>query len=163
MQTRHLCVLIHISTRVRLACRDIGLSPPEKYFYWPFKGGASFVDYLCYFCLVLLCFRAHIFIGALWSPAGKGLIAWLSFMMSNCEVVIPIGILGQVWCLIVSIPDLFTFFLLHLVCNSYKNVNNLECMTSMNDILTNIHVRIYVFDKIYIGPLDGIRVFIFKK
>ena len=30
-------------------------------------------------------------------------------------------------------------------------------------ILTNIHVRIYVFDKIYIGPLDGIRVFIFKK
>ena len=28
---------------------------------------------LCYFCLVLLCFRACLFINALWSPAGKGL------------------------------------------------------------------------------------------
>ena len=47
------------------------------------------------------CFRARLFIAALWSPAGKGLTSWLSFAMSNCEV----GILGQVWCLIVSIPD----------------------------------------------------------
>ena len=47
------------------------------------------------------------FIDALWSPAGKGLTSWLSFVMSNCEVVtFPIGVLGQVWCLIVSIPDL---------------------------------------------------------
>ena len=31
-------------------------------------------------------------------------------MMSNCEVVtFPIGILGQVWWLIVSIPDLCPF------------------------------------------------------
>ena len=37
------------------------------------------------FCL--LWFRARLFIGALWSPAGKGLISWLSFVMSNCEVV----------------------------------------------------------------------------
>ena len=30
----------------------------------------------------------------------------LSFVTSNCEVVtFPIGVLGQVWCLIVSIPD----------------------------------------------------------
>ena len=35
----------------------------------------------------LLCFRAHLFIDALWSPAGKGLISWLSFVLSNCEVV----------------------------------------------------------------------------
>ena len=26
---------------------------------------------LCYFCLVLLCFRARLFDDALWSPAGK--------------------------------------------------------------------------------------------
>ena len=26
-------------------------------------------------------------IAALWSPAGKGLTSWVSFVMSNCEVV----------------------------------------------------------------------------
>ena len=45
------------------------------------------MDHLCYFCLVLLCFRARLFIGAMRSPAGKGLTSWLSFVMSNCEVV----------------------------------------------------------------------------
>ena len=50
----------------------------------------------------LLCFCARLFIVALWSPAGKGLTSWLSFVMSN----FPIGILGQVWYLIVSILDL---------------------------------------------------------
>ena len=37
--------------------------------------------------LFLLCFRARLFIDALWSPAGKGLTSWLSFVMSICEVV----------------------------------------------------------------------------
>ena len=45
------------------------------------------MDHLCYFCLVLLYFRARLFIDALWSPAGKGLTSWLLFVMSNCEVV----------------------------------------------------------------------------
>ena len=40
------------------------------------------MDLLCYFCLVLLCFRARLFVDALWSPAGKGLTSWLSFVMS---------------------------------------------------------------------------------
>ena len=44
------------------------------------------MDHLCYFCLVL-CFRARLFVGALWSPAGKGLTSWLSFVMSGCDVV----------------------------------------------------------------------------
>ena len=49
----------------------------------------SSVDHLFYFCLVfvMLCLRARLFIGALWSPAGKGLTSLLSFVMSNCEVV----------------------------------------------------------------------------
>ena len=65
------------------------------------------MDHLCYFCLVLLCFHARLFVDALWSSAVNGLTSWLSFVMSNCDVVtFPIGILGQVWCLIVSIPDL---------------------------------------------------------
>ena len=45
-------------------------------------------DYLC-FCsvLCLLCLCARLFICALWSPAGKGLTSWLSFVVSNCEFV----------------------------------------------------------------------------
>ena len=35
----------------------------------------------------LLCLCMHLFIVALWSPAGKGLTSWLSFVMSNCEFV----------------------------------------------------------------------------
>ena len=59
--------------------------------------------------LFLLCFRVHLFIDALWSLVGKVLTSCLSFVMSYCEVVnFPIGILCQVWCLIVSIPDLCT-------------------------------------------------------
>ena len=68
--------------------RYTGLSPPVKYVYCPFQGGASFIDHLCYFCLVLLCFHARLFVDALWSPAGKGLTSWLSFVMSNCGVAI---------------------------------------------------------------------------
>ena len=45
------------------------------------------MDYLCNFCLVLLCFLASLFVVALWSPAVKGLTSWLSFVMSYCDVV----------------------------------------------------------------------------
>ena len=37
--------------------------------------------------LCLLCLCASLFICALWSPAGKGLTSWLSFVVSNCEFV----------------------------------------------------------------------------
>ena len=36
-------------------------------------------------CLVSLC--PCLFICALWSPAGKGLTSWLSFVVSICEFV----------------------------------------------------------------------------
>ena len=46
------------------------------------------MDLLC-FCSVLClqCLCARLFICALWSPAGKGLTSWLSFVVSNCECV----------------------------------------------------------------------------
>ena len=54
---------------------------------------------------------SRLVIAALWSPAGKGLTSWLSFVMFNCAfVTFPCGILGQVWNLIVSILDLFSPF-----------------------------------------------------
>ena len=37
--------------------------------------------------LHLLCLCQGLFIRALWSPAGKGLTSWLSFVVSNCEFV----------------------------------------------------------------------------
>ena len=36
-------------------------------------------------CFVMLSCTS-VCIDALWSPAGKGLTSWLSFVMSNCEV-----------------------------------------------------------------------------
>ena len=45
------------------------------------------MDLSCYFCRVFVMIFTHLFIVALWSPAGKGLTSWLSFVMSNCEFV----------------------------------------------------------------------------
>ena len=47
----------------------------------------GFVDHLCFSVLCLLCLCARWFICALWSPAGKGLISWLSFVVPNCYFV----------------------------------------------------------------------------
>ena len=44
------------------------------------------MDHLCYFCLVFVMLSC-VFINVLWSPAEKGLTSWLSFVMSNFEVV----------------------------------------------------------------------------
>ena len=46
------------------------------------------MDHLCYFCLVFVMLScASGYFNALWSPAGKVLTSWLSFVMSNCEFV----------------------------------------------------------------------------
>ena len=64
------------------------------------------MDHLCYLRLVfVMLFR--LYIATMWSPAEKGLTSWLSVVMFNCVFVIfPCGILGPMWYLIVSIPDL---------------------------------------------------------
>ena len=37
------------------------------------------MDHLCYFCLILLCFHARLFVDALWSPAERtDLLAFVS-------------------------------------------------------------------------------------
>ena len=93
--------------------------PSSKIFYWPFQGGTSFVDLLC-FCsvLCLLCFvrvclyvlRGHL-LGKGW-PLGSRL--WCLLWVCH----FPIGILGQVWYLIVSIPDLCN--LTYFGCNEQR-------------------------------------------
>ena len=72
---------------------------------------------LLFFCSVLClqCLCARLFICALWSPAGKRLASWLSFVVSNCEF----GILGRVWYLIVSTPDLCILTYFYRTTNAY--------------------------------------------
>ena len=68
------------------------------------------MDHLSYLCIVFVMLSC-LFIAALWSPAEKGLTSWLLFVMSNCDfVTFPGSILGQVWYLIVLIPDLCHLF-----------------------------------------------------
>ena len=47
-----------------------------------------------------------IYVSCLWSPTAKGLTSWLSFVMLKCVfITFPYDILGQMWYLVVSIPD----------------------------------------------------------
>ena len=127
--------------RVRLAPLN-RFKPSSKIFYWPFQGGTSFVDLLC-FCsvLCLLCFvrvclyvlRGHL-LGKGW-PLGSRL--WCLLWVCH----FPIGILGQVWYLIVSIPDLcnLTYFssgfsLFVFIFNFYSNSSNMKETRSMSKI-----------------------------
>ena len=69
---------------------------------------------LCYLCLVFD-MLSRLIIAALWSPAGKWLTSWLLFVVFNCVfVTFSCGILGQAWCLIVSIPDLCRLYYLNV-------------------------------------------------
>ena len=63
------------------------LSPPVKYFTDRSKAVILMWNIHVISAWWLLCFRARLFIDALWSPAGKGLSSWFSFVMSNCEFV----------------------------------------------------------------------------
>ena len=56
MQTKHLCVLIHIWTKVEVGAPLNRFKPSSKIFYWPFQGGTSFVDLLCVFFLSCGCY-----------------------------------------------------------------------------------------------------------
>ena len=97
----------------------VGLSPlnqfkpSSKIFYWPFQGCSSFVDLLCFLCLV--------FSMPLWASVYMCLVVtcWerADLLAIVCGVQLwvcqfPIGILGQVLYLIVSITDLCTLIYL---------------------------------------------------
>ena len=64
------------------------------------------MDHLCFLYLVFL-MLLRLLIAAWWSPAGQGMTSWLLLVMFIVFFVThPCGILGQVWYLIVSFPDL---------------------------------------------------------
>ena len=70
----------------KIGC-ETGLSPPVKLFTDRFEAVLLLLIFYVFSVLCLLCLCVRLFICALWSPAGKGLASWLSFVVSNCEFV----------------------------------------------------------------------------
>ena len=56
MQTKHLCVLIHILTKGEVGAPLNRFKHSSKIFYWPFQGGTSFVDILFFLSCVCYAF-----------------------------------------------------------------------------------------------------------
>ena len=101
METRHLSLPLSTSElRVRFAFRETGLSPPGKYFtdrskavllLWIICVSHAFTSAHC--CLVVTCWESV----DLLALVGDVYCIFVTF---------PCGILGHVWYLVVSIPDL---------------------------------------------------------
>ena len=72
--------------RVRLARRG-KVKPSSKIIVLTVPRRCFFCESFMLFLSCRYCFPARLFIDALWSPAGKRLTSWLSFEMSNGEVV----------------------------------------------------------------------------
>ena len=98
--------------RVRLAPWN-QFEPSSKTFYWPIQGGTSFVDLLCFFCLVFVMpLSVSIYLCLVvtcWERADI-LALVCGVLLRVCHFTI--GILGKVWYLIVSVPDLCTLTLI---------------------------------------------------
>ena len=69
----YICIICHIYQEIN-----------KQTFLLSFSCCKVSVDFLCFSVLCLLCVCACLFI---WSPAGKGLTSWLSFVVYNCEFV----------------------------------------------------------------------------
>ena len=76
----------HLLFLIRSDC-ETDLSPPFKYLTDRYKAALLLWIFYVLSALCLLCFYARLFIFALWSPAGKGLTSWLSFVVYNWEYV----------------------------------------------------------------------------
>ena len=93
-KTKYLCVFIHIRTK-----SEVGAVKPVSVFQLYIFNDSS---------------KAVL-------PAGKGMTSWLLLVMFNCVfVTFPCGILGQVWSLIVSIPNLCCLSYCDFICHHCK-------------------------------------------
>ena len=117
--------------RVRLAPLN-RFKPSSNKVYWPFQGSTSFVDLLYFFFLSCVCYA---FVSVcLYVPCGHLLgKGWPLGSRLWCPTVIchfPIGILGQVRYMIISIPDICTLTYLYYLTwadgseVSYKYTND---------------------------------------
>ena len=103
------------------------------------------MDRLCYLCLVFV-MLSRLLIAVLWSPAGKGLTSWILLLMSNCNFAC--GILGQVWYLIVLIPDLCrrSYFGLTTVQTKLNDIFSIETAWANSAKVHGIRPRMYIED-----------------
>ena len=98
---------INLPGRVLVTAKE----QPQKPVYWPFKGGASFADPICYFMFyVSTCFYYAVvsvpcgLVAACWD----GMTSCLLFVVfSSVFAALSYGDLGLVWYLVESIPDLY--------------------------------------------------------
>ena len=99
------CPYVSWSTsELRVRSVPLNMFKPSSAFYWVFQGDASFMDPFCYlrftFVFIIL---SCLFLATLWST---DLLALFLYDVTLCFVTFPYGASGQVWYLIVSIPDL---------------------------------------------------------
>ena len=83
MQAKCLCVLVRVWVG-----GGVGAIGPVWALRWgvllTVPGRCFFCgSFVFLFCLVFAVFCARLFVCALWSPAGKGLTSWLSFVVSS--------------------------------------------------------------------------------
>ena len=69
MQTKHLCVLIHIWTKGEVGAPLNLFKPSSQIFYWPFQGGTFYVFFLSCVCYAFVCVCLYVPCGHL---LGKG-------------------------------------------------------------------------------------------
>ena len=81
MQTKYLCVLIHIWIKGEVGAVKL-VYPSSKSILLTVPRRCFFLDRFCKLCFVLVCVvLSCLFFVALWSPAGKGLTSWLSCLL----------------------------------------------------------------------------------
>ena len=88
------------------------------------------------FCLVFAMFCARLFICALWSPAGKGLTSWLSFVVSTVSLSLSHWYPGSGVVLNCIDPDLctLTYFTLIVLWLSVFYVSSARCHGLLSDL-----------------------------
>ena len=61
------------------------VNPLHARVYWPFKGGATFVDPFCHLCVMLVfVMPSCLFLAALWSPDGRDSLLALLCVVFSC-------------------------------------------------------------------------------
>ena len=115
LRPKHLFVLIHIRNKGEVGTLKLVFTL-TYFFYWPLHGGASFADPFIYLCLMFVVMLSCL-VATCWERAI--LLALLNVMFSCVFITFQCGILGQVWYLIVWIPDccLLIYFHVELMSN----------------------------------------------
>ena len=117
------------------------MTSSKNIFNWPFQGGASFVDHFCFLCFVFVMLSC-LFIATLWSPAGKGLVTWLSCMLCFIVFLSLSHVVSWVRCATKSyrfliFASLLLLLLTRCLCRTY--CINVFCLSLCQSIYLSFH------------------------